>query len=240
MNKKLHILRRGTFLALILVLSMILMACGSSEPTELVGSDGSKVRVPAGWEKIDDDVKIREMFNTDVTDVSEIMLAAESQTGRLTIEKYNEAAYYNEFLSIIDEIKASGQAQGKEAMLAELESIGYTDYEMAYLGRLIDGEELSQDELDQFFNEYYFQDWNISQSQEGNGYTYTGSEEITVNGKTTRVHEYAYTQEDGDIRLYETNIKNGDSMYLNIIWGFEDDFQKNREEFKSILESFTY
>ena len=229
--------------ALIIVLTMVLTACGgggSSSTKEILGSDGSKIQVPSSWKKIDDDEAIREMFNTDVTDVSYVILAAESDTGRLTVEKYDIDDYYNEFITIVDEIKASGQSQDKAAMLAELESIGYTEFERGFLGRIIDDEELTEEEMDQFFQEYYFQDWNIMEGQSDPGYKYIGTIDTTINGKPARIHEYSYEQEGNVVRMYETDIKDGSNIYINIAWGYEDVFNKNKDELKKILESFTY
>ena len=69
--KRLYNRKSIATVALIIVLTMVLTACGgggSSSTKEILGSDGSKIQVPSSWKKIDDDEAIREMFNTDVTD----------------------------------------------------------------------------------------------------------------------------------------------------------------------------
>lgn len=130
---------------------------------------------------------------------------------------------------------------GKENTLAELKTYGYTDFELGYIGRIIDGEEISVEE-DELFQEYRIQEWIYQQNQNSEGiYEYIGSKDVEIDGSKNKIHESKYTYADksgDDIQEYLVFIKSGNNLYEIRTWTLQGYFEGNKETLENIIRTF--
>lgn len=211
------------------------------ELTTFGAKDGATITAYGNWQQVVDNAGIADFYESQEINFDIIMMAMESDNGRLTYEKFDVASSYDEFLNFLAEMKSRSLTEGPETVLQDLENKGFTTIELSYLSDHLYDVELSQEDLDYFFNEYYMQEWAYAEYESNPNFDLITTFDAVINRKIVPVYDYVYKKGLSDydsLRTYQASYKEGTIIHRLTIWGWESDFMENMDEFVDMIESF--
>lgn len=231
---------RAALMGLVLSTTLFLAACGGITEKTINGTDGVSVIASSDWQQIVGEEEIKKLYDTTEVDVKDIKLALGKDMGRdgylIVEEVYPQqtlAALKNYFMSF------ANQADKLEEAIAEMKSYYLTDREIEQITPIIQGKTLTAEQEQYLGQEMVLQGYlyNLTKDTALN-FTLEQIKDMTINGQKVQCAEYLYSNAQLTvIRQIDAYVQVGERFFLVTLWENEEEFAKNAEEYKKIIES---
>ena len=197
MNRTRPALRRLARLATPL-LALSLIAC-SAGPRRFTSADGVVVEPSAKWSQLESKHygELYEDPDFDPSDIDMALAREFGESGYFVIQRLPAENNRTEMMAFLDELRTSAIAD-REATVAELEKLGYTERELQLFEPLLNGIEVAGDELRYLLQELYLQSLLYSFAEhDAETYQELGIEDLDVGQRRVQFASYSYLNQQG-------------------------------------------
>ena len=233
--------KKWAVLLLVVFMAVSLSACGG-EQTIATAEDGIMLTLDSSWDKLELKDGLNKAYGSDGEDYQDIVQCVlEDKNGvLLSVEKYDAQEYLQAQANYLTWLRRQYELLPTDELDSWLSSQNSDNVLLEAYHEAVVNNDLSEETVAYIEILNQNSEW-LSQLADLDQYTLLAQDNIEILGQKTQVLHYQYaTAEDTLAEFIETSFIKDSMIYTVSIWGDSEAFEKNLDEYRSILTTLIW